>query len=96
VRLIEEGTGRVATASDDELIQLVDGVGSVAGVYLFSLAVVGGSPWKMEACPARFCRKHLPGLLRDHVQGDPVVAASETRMLLLQAAPLLFVRGRSS
>lgn len=67
-RLVQEGTSRVESASRDELLQLVDRLGSLAGVYLFSLAVVGGSAWKMEACLARFCRKHLPGMLADGVQ----------------------------
>jgi rifampicin phosphotransferase len=67
-RLVREGTSRVESASHDELLQLVECLGSLAGVYLFSLAAVGGSAWKMEACLARFCRKHLPGMLADGVQ----------------------------
>jgi phosphohistidine swiveling domain-containing protein len=67
-RLVEEGMGRVDSASRDELVQLVGRVGSLAGEYLFSLAVVGGSAWKMEACLARFCRKHLSALLGEGVQ----------------------------
>lgn len=67
-RLVEEGESHVDAASHRELQQLVDRVGSVAGEYLFSLAAVGGSAWKMEACLARFCRKHLPVSLEDGVQ----------------------------
>jgi rifampicin phosphotransferase len=67
-RLVEEGTSRAEAASRDEMLQLVDRVGSLAGVYLFSLAVVGGSAWKMEACLARFCRKHLSATLPEGVQ----------------------------
>jgi hypothetical protein len=36
-------------------------VGTAAGEYLFSLAIVGGSAWKMEADLARFFRRHLAG-----------------------------------
>jgi rifampicin phosphotransferase len=67
-RLVEEGASRVESASHRELLQLVDRVGSEAGEYLFSLAVVGGSAWKMEACLARFCREHLSGSLEQGVQ----------------------------
>jgi rifampicin phosphotransferase len=67
-RLVEEGMGRVDSASRDELVHLVERVGSLAGEYLFSLAVVGGSAWKMEACLAKFCRKHLSELLGEGVQ----------------------------
>lgn len=67
-RLVEEAGGRVESASHDELMELVDRVGAMAGMYLFSLAVVGGSAWKMEACLARFCRRHLPGTLEHGVQ----------------------------
>jgi pyruvate,water dikinase len=67
-RLVEEGMGRVDSATRDELVQLVERVGSLAGEYLFSLAVVGGSAWKMEACLARFCRKHVSEPLGEGVQ----------------------------
>ena len=39
--------------------QLVDQLGREAGIYLWYLAIVGGSAWKMEACLTRFCRQHL-------------------------------------
>ncbi len=67
-RLVEEGESHVEGASHRELQQLVDHVGSLAGEYLFSLAVVGGSAWKMEVCLARFYRDHLPGSLEHGVQ----------------------------
>lgn len=67
-RLVEEGMGRLDSASRDELLQLVGRVGSLAGEYLFSLAAVGGSAWKMEACLARFCRQHLSEPLGEGVQ----------------------------
>jgi pyruvate,water dikinase len=67
-RLVEEGTNRVEVASPDELVAIVDRVGSMAGAYLFSLTVVGGSAWKMEGALARFCHRHLPGELEDGIQ----------------------------
>ena len=37
----------------------MDEVGTTAGEYLFSLAIVGGSAWKMEAALAKFFRRNL-------------------------------------
>ena len=48
-------------ATPAELVGIVDEVGMAAGEYLFSLAIVGGSAWKMEAALARFFRRHLTG-----------------------------------
>lgn len=67
-RLVEDGASRVDSASDAELGRIVDRLGTMAGVYLFSLAAVGGSAWKMEACLARFYHDHLPGAVEDGVQ----------------------------
>jgi rifampicin phosphotransferase len=53
----------VESASLGQLANVVDEVGRVAGEYLWSLAVVGGSAWKMEACLGRFLRQHLAGVL---------------------------------
>jgi pyruvate,water dikinase len=50
---------RVGTATRAELIGIVEEVGTAAGEYLFSLAIVGGSAWKMEAALAKFVRRHL-------------------------------------
>jgi len=36
--------------------------------YFWSLAIVGGSAWKMRPCLARFVRKHLPGVTGADVQ----------------------------
>src|SRR5215212_7680537 len=42
-----------------ELVGIVDEVGTAAGEYLFSLAIVGGSAWKMEAALAKFFHRNL-------------------------------------
>lgn len=36
----------------------VEAIGRMAGRHLWSLAVVGGAAWKMEACLARFLHRH--------------------------------------
>lgn len=58
-RLVAEGERRLGKASPSELAALIDRVGRVAGECLWSLAVVGGSAWKMEACLASFLRRHV-------------------------------------
>ena len=57
----------------DGLARLVDRLGREAGVYLWYLAIVGGSAWKMEACLTRFCRSHLAGVLPDADGGAQVM-----------------------
>ncbi len=59
-QLVREAEMRVATATSEELIGLVDALGRMAGAHVFSLEVVGGSAWKMEGCLARFVRQHVP------------------------------------
>ena len=59
--LVTSARERVESATPAELVRIVDEVGTTAGEYLFSLAIVGGSAWKMEASLARFFRKHLAG-----------------------------------
>jgi pyruvate,water dikinase len=58
-------------APPERLVALVDELGRTAGCYLWSLAIVGGSAWKMEAALTRFCRRHLPGV--PAVADDPQV-----------------------
>ena len=60
-RLVTSAQERVESATPDELVGIVEDVGTTAGEYLFSLAIVGGSAWKMEAALARFFRRHLAG-----------------------------------
>jgi rifampicin phosphotransferase len=60
-RLVENAQARVESAATAELVRIVDEVGTTAGEYLFSLAIVGGSAWKMETALAKFLRRHLAG-----------------------------------
>ncbi len=59
---------RVETASPEQLVGMVDEVGMLAGEYLWSLAVVGGSAWKMEGAQASFYRQHLAARVDASVQ----------------------------
>ena len=54
-------------------MQLVDQLGRQAGIYLWYLAIVGGSAWKMEACLTRFCRQHLAQVLSEEKGGTQVL-----------------------
>jgi pyruvate,water dikinase len=67
-RLVHEGEQQLPTASPEQLVGIVDRVGSAAGEQLWSLAVVGGSAWKMEGALARFYRQHLAASLAANVQ----------------------------
>ncbi|HEX8968887.1 MAG TPA: PEP/pyruvate-binding domain-containing protein [Chloroflexota bacterium] len=60
-QLVADAERRVQASTPAELIEIVDGVARSAGVYFWSLAIVGGSAWKMEAALARFIRKHVAG-----------------------------------
>lgn len=64
-RLVDHLTAGVEDASPDDLVRTVDRVGRAAGEYLWYLAIVGGSAWKMEAALASFCRAHLAESLPD-------------------------------
>jgi pyruvate,water dikinase len=48
-RMVATAEERVGAATPAELVGIVDEVGTAAGEYLFSLAMVGGAAWKMEA-----------------------------------------------
>jgi phosphohistidine swiveling domain-containing protein len=67
-RLVTEGEAVVDAASQDELARWIDEIGSLAGEALWSLAIVGGSAWKMEACLAKFLHQHVPDLGEGGVQ----------------------------
>jgi rifampicin phosphotransferase len=58
-RLVENARERVESATPAQLAGIVEEVGTAAGEYLFSLAIVGGSAWKMEAALAKFVRRHV-------------------------------------
>ncbi len=62
-RLVEAADREAEQATPQRLIEIVDEVCCSAGQYLWSLAIVGGSAWKMEQALARFWRKHLAGPL---------------------------------
>jgi pyruvate,water dikinase len=62
-QLVTDAHIEATTATPDRLVQLVDQLGREAGIYLWYLAIVGGSAWKMEACLTRFCRQHLAQVL---------------------------------
>jgi rifampicin phosphotransferase len=58
-RLVHVAQEREVSATPAQLVGIVEEVGTAAGEYLFSLAMVGGSAWKMEAALAKFVRRHL-------------------------------------
>src|SRR5215218_10068911 len=60
-RLVTRAQERIESATTAELVGIVEEVGTTAGEYLSSLAIVGGSAWKMEAALAKFLRRHLAG-----------------------------------
>jgi rifampicin phosphotransferase len=61
--VVAHGESNVETASPAELASVVDEVGRLGGEYLWSLALVGGAAWKMEACLGRFLRQQLPDIV---------------------------------
>jgi rifampicin phosphotransferase len=67
-RLVQEGDQQVQTASSEQLVDIIDRVGTAAGEQLWSLAVVGGAAWKMEGALARFYRQHLAATVNASVQ----------------------------
>jgi pyruvate,water dikinase len=67
-QLVAAGAGTVESATPAQLIDLVNAVGRCAGTCFWSLAIVGGSAWKMEGCLARFVRKYLAGVPAADVQ----------------------------
>ncbi len=67
-QLIHEGEQQVDSASPQKLAAIIDQVGAAAGEQLWSLAVVGGSAWKMEGALARFYRQHLAATVEASVQ----------------------------
>ena len=67
-QLVKAGEQQLQTASPEQLADVIDQVGAAAGEQLWSLAVVGGSAWKMEGALARFYRQHLAATLDISVQ----------------------------
>ncbi len=67
-QLVQAGEQQLQAASPEQLAAIVDQVGAAAGEQLWSLAVVGGSAWKMEGALASFYRQHLAATLDASVQ----------------------------
>ena len=70
---VADADAEAPTAPPDRLVQLIDTLGRDAGIYLWYLAIVGGSAWKMEACLTRFARQHLADVLPDEQGGAQVL-----------------------
>jgi len=64
-QLVANAAAEVDTATPQRLTELVDRLGREAGIWLWYLAIVGGSAWKMEAHLTRFTRQHLADVLPD-------------------------------
>jgi phosphohistidine swiveling domain-containing protein len=72
-RLVAAAGAEVDTATPGRLAELIDALGREAGIYLWYLAIVGGSAWKMEACLTRFARRHLTHVLTEREGGAQVL-----------------------
>jgi len=79
--LVEAAEKEVDQGTPQRLIEIVDEVCRSAGEYLWSLAIVGGSAWKMEQALGRFWRKYLAGPL------DGTPAGHGGPQLLLRGLP---------
>lgn len=79
--LVDAAAGEVATAPLHRLTGIVEQICRSTGEYLWSLAVVGGSAWKMEGVIAKFWARHLAGPLA----GTPEAAGGH--QLLLRGLP---------
>lgn len=62
-QLVRNSEQEVDSATPGRLVELVNAICNQAGIYLWSLSIVGGSAWKMESALARFWQKHLAGPL---------------------------------
>jgi len=67
-RLVQAGEQQAETASPEQLAGIIDQVGAMAGEQLWSLALVGGSAWKMEGALASFYRQYLTATVDTSVQ----------------------------
>jgi pyruvate,water dikinase len=61
--LIAAAHSELDDAPMGRIAQLITALAREAGQYMWFLAIVGGSAWKIEACLARFCRRHLASTL---------------------------------
>jgi rifampicin phosphotransferase len=62
-QLVATAAAEVHTAPPHRLMELIDTLGREAGIFLWYLAILGGSAWKMEARLTRFARQHLADVL---------------------------------
>jgi len=72
-QLVTSAAVEADTATPQRLSELVDTLGREAGIWLWYLAIVGGSAWKMEARLTRFTRRHLGTVLPDSDGGTQVL-----------------------
>ena len=72
-RLVAAAGDEADAATPHRLTELIDELGREAGTYLWYLAIVGGSAWKMEAALTRFARRHLADALPDGEGGAQVL-----------------------
>lgn len=91
-RLVAAAQAELDTASPARLHGIVDEVAREAGVYLWFLAIVGGSAWKMEAALQRLSREHLTGPLatvdggvQALLRGLPAAAPAEVPIHAVQS-----------
>jgi rifampicin phosphotransferase len=71
-RLVARADGELPTASPARVAHLVTAIAREAGQYMWFLAIVGGSAWKMEVNLTRFCRRHLADVI-DRLGGVQVL-----------------------
>lgn len=79
-RLFAQGDAEVDTATPQRLVEIIDQISRTVGEYLWYLAIVGGSAWKMEQALTAFCRKHL-------ADGPAGPAIHEDPQVLLRGLP---------
>jgi len=72
-QLVATVAAEADTATPQRLTELVDALGREAGIWLWYLAIVGGSAWKMEARLTRFTRQHLGSALPEGDGGAQVL-----------------------
>jgi pyruvate,water dikinase len=72
-QLVASAAAEADTATPQRLGELVGMLGAEAGIWLWYLAIVGGSAWKMEARLTRFTRQHLGSVLPDRDGGTQLL-----------------------
>lgn len=68
--LVDTSVQEADEASPERLVEIVDETCRSAGKYLWLLAIVGGSAWKMEQALGAFWRAHLADPLAGTPAGD--------------------------